>query len=77
VVAPSTSQILRSTNLTTDARITLGVILAALALLPAGRVSHAVVHGSAVAGVAIGVTDAGAAFSEFSNREDGYTCTRG
>ncbi|NPC95206.1 SLC13 family permease [Nocardioides sp. zg-DK7169] len=54
--------------MTTDAWITLGVILAVLALLVRGRVSPAVVvFGGAVAVLVLGVVDADAAFSGFSN----------
>lgn len=54
--------------MTTDAWITLGVILAVLVLLVRGRVSPAVVvFGGAVAVLVLGVIDADAAFSGFSN----------
>ena len=54
--------------MTTDAWITLGVILAVLALLVRGRVSPAVVvFGGAVAVLVLGVIEADAAFSGFSN----------
>lgn len=65
----STRQILREyPTVPTDAWITLGVILAVLALLVRGRVSPAVtVFGGAVAVLVLGVIDAEAAFSGFSN----------
>ncbi len=54
--------------MTTDAWITLGVILSVLALLVRGRVPPAVVvFGGAVAVLVLGVIDADAAFSGFSN----------
>ena len=54
--------------MTTDAWITLGVILAVLALLVRGRVSPAVVvFGGTVGVLVLGVVDANSAFSGFSN----------
>ncbi len=54
--------------MTTDAWITLGVVLAVLVLLVRGRVSPAViVFGGAVSVLVLGVVEADAAFSGFSN----------